>query len=122
MGRIDAAVIEVEDIVPLPNVSPDDRQTSFRIDPADQFQVQRSLRAVSPGLRVIGHFHSHPGRPGLPSKHDCAAMTDPNAIWVIVGGSMDRVGCIRAFLPTVQGFDELDVLTAVPDKKTSVTR
>lgn len=77
VGR-DAVVAEVR---PCANVAADPAD-SFEIDPSALIAAHRAARAG--GLAPIGHYHSHPRGPAVPSARD-AAMAEPGSWWIIVG-------------------------------------
>ncbi len=82
-GRTDAAGWwTVEAVHPAANVAePACRHDRFEVDPAALFALMRTLREGP--SRLIGHAHSHPGRPAVPSEIDRRAAHDPDLIWVI---------------------------------------
>jgi proteasome lid subunit RPN8/RPN11 len=53
----------------------------FEIDPALRLALERELRGGP--QRVIGHYHSHPGRPAQPSRRDLDAAWEPDLVWLI---------------------------------------
>jgi len=67
--------------VPARNVALDPAR-SFEIDPALLLATHRSVR--SEGLRVLGHYHSHPNGSHEPSKRDAARALEDGALWLIV--------------------------------------
>jgi proteasome lid subunit RPN8/RPN11 len=103
-GELD---VVVDDIVFASNMAyqPDRR---FEIDPQLQFDWLRQLRGSA--RRLVGHFHSHPTGPAIPSDNDLAMAHDPYIIWVIVGLS-PKVE-VRAYIrpdPSL-GFSPLDLV------------
>jgi proteasome lid subunit RPN8/RPN11 len=71
----------VSELVPARNVAADPSR-SFEIDPGLLLATHRNARGK--GVRVIGHWHSHPnGRPE-PSKRDAARATQDGQIWLII--------------------------------------
>jgi desampylase len=75
-GSIDAAV-------PTGNVAADPAR-HFEIDPAVLFVAIRAERGG--GVRIAGHYHSHPGGSAIPSARDAAAAGQPGRLWLIVAG------------------------------------
>ncbi|MBB4266278.1 M67 family metallopeptidase [Roseospira visakhapatnamensis] len=74
----------VEAVHPAANVAASDRRHDrFEVDPAARLALTRALRGGP--LRLIGHAHSHPGRPPVPSQTDHRAAAEPDLVWVIVG-------------------------------------
>lgn len=74
--RIDAAH-------PAANVDASGRPDRFEVDPAARFALMRRLRGGA--SRLVGHVHSHPGHPPVPSETDRRAAHEPDLIWLIVG-------------------------------------
>jgi proteasome lid subunit RPN8/RPN11 len=74
---------------------------SFEVDPAALFAALRAERAG--GMRVIGHYHSHPGGSSRPSPRDLAAA-EPGRLWLIIGQDPPRL-----WLATATGFIEQEL-------------
>lgn len=78
--------------VASPNVAQADgthgRHDRFEIDPVVLLATQRAARAE--GLAVIGHYHSHPNAPAVPSPTDLAHAFYADHVWLIV--SVDAAG------------------------------
>lgn len=75
---------------------------AFEVDPAVHIALLRTLRERAkeggePVERVIGHYHSHPDAPAIPSARDQAQATEPGTIWLIVAASASGAGEIRAW-------------------------
>ncbi|KAA5605279.1 M67 family metallopeptidase [Roseospira marina] len=75
--------VRVDAVHPTANVAPADRPDRFEVDPAARFALMRRLRGGP--SRLIGHFHSHPGHPAVPSETDRRAAYEPDLLWLIVG-------------------------------------
>lgn len=73
----------VDRLVPARNVAADPAR-SFEIDPATLLATHRAARAD--GLRVVGHWHSHPNGRAEPSARDAARASDNGQIWLIIAG------------------------------------
>jgi proteasome lid subunit RPN8/RPN11 len=73
----------IESAVPAANVATD-KTRSFEIDPAVLLRTHREARGA--GMKVVGHYHSHPNGVAEPSKRDAARAVDDGQIWVIVAG------------------------------------
>jgi proteasome lid subunit RPN8/RPN11 len=71
----------IERVVASPNVAADDRHQRFEIDPQIRFDTMRALRGGP--ARILGHYHSHPGHPALPSASDLAQAWEPDLVWLI---------------------------------------
>jgi proteasome lid subunit RPN8/RPN11 len=77
------------------SASPED---SFEVDPAALFVALRAERTG--GLRLVGHYHSHPGGSTQPSVRDREAA-EPGRLWLILGQERPRL-----WLATATGFVE----------------
>ncbi len=53
----------------------------FEVDPRLRLDLQGELRGGP--RRVIGLYHSHPGRPAQPSPRDLDAAWEPDLVWLI---------------------------------------
>ena len=60
----------------------DKSETHFSLDPKEQFQVTKSVRAD--GSDLIAVYHSHPASPARPSEEDIRLAHDSSIIYVIV--------------------------------------
>ncbi|WP_439532847.1 M67 family metallopeptidase [Polymorphobacter sp.] len=80
LGRPD----QILAVRPAPNVAENPEQR-FEIDPAVLLAVHRQARGE--GLKVIGHYHSHPGGDARPSLRDAARAVEDGQLWVIVAGA-----------------------------------
>ena len=69
--------------------------TGFQIDPAEHIAVRRVLRQMSPGVEIIGVYHSHPNGPATPSPRDIAESHYPDWIFAIVGAKGRTVRAYR---------------------------
>jgi proteasome lid subunit RPN8/RPN11 len=69
----------------------------FRVDDAAHIELRRVLRAFTPGLEVVGVYHSHPHSRARLSAHDVREAYYPNWIHVVVGLS-GRGAEVRAFV------------------------
>lgn len=81
---------------PAANVATD-RRRRFEIDPAARFRLLRELRAR--GDVMVGHYHSHPDHPAVPSATDLAMAFEPDLLWLIIAVTADGAGPIAAFKP-----------------------
>jgi len=79
----------IRDVRAAANVAADPRHR-FEVDPRTLFAAIRAERAG--GMRVVGHYHSHPfGRPE-PSPRDAAdAGEEAGRLWLIVAGREARL-------------------------------
>jgi cysteine synthase B len=77
-GRTDGSVDEV---LPLDNVSTEERRRRYLIGPAEYRTAEQ--HADAQGQRLIGFYHSHPDHPAQPSTTDLEQAW-PNLSYVIV--------------------------------------
>jgi len=87
--------------LPVKNCDPKPT-TGFRIDPAEHIAVRRVLRQMSPGVEIIGVYHSHPHGPATPSPRDIAESHYPEWLFVIVGAQGRSVRAYRIAAHMVQ--------------------
>ena len=83
------------------NLSSGDTRDSFEVDPKVRFDLMRNLEQVGNGETIVGHYHSHPNSPALPSSRDLAMAHEPNLVWVIVAVHNGVVTETRAHKVTV---------------------
>lgn len=85
-GRLDAGGIRhIEKVYPLTNT--DHSNAHFSMDPAEQLQAVKDMRAH--GLAPLGNWHSHPETPSRPSEEDKRLAFDRTASYLILS-LMDR--------------------------------
>ena len=72
-------------VVRCANVAADPARR-FEIDPARLLAAHRDARGG--GLRVIGHYHSHPSGDPMPSPRDAADAATDGSIWILVAGGV----------------------------------
>lgn len=89
----DARVSSIEAVANL--ASTDD---AFEVDPAVRIALQRRLREAGEGLRVIGHYHSHPFGEAHPSARDRACAEEAGLVWLIVSAGPDGAREIGAYV------------------------
>ncbi|MCW9035171.1 MAG: M67 family metallopeptidase [Alphaproteobacteria bacterium] len=87
--------VKVTRVIPSPNMSTDDLTKRFEVDPRLQFELMRHLRD-KPEV-IVGHYHSHPDHPPLPSETDLKMALDPDMVWVIIGVEQGQAGITKAF-------------------------
>jgi proteasome lid subunit RPN8/RPN11 len=90
-GDVNGTVKTVRRVYPLPN--PDASPEHFSIDPREQLEAVRDMRAD--GLTPLGNFHSHPNTPARPSPEDIRLARDPQAVYLIL--SLAEPVTVRAF-------------------------
>jgi proteasome lid subunit RPN8/RPN11 len=62
---------------------------AFELDPVGHIAAARSARAA--GLKILGHYHSHPSGCTLPSKADAALAAEQGTHWLIVAPGASRI-------------------------------
>lgn len=99
-------------VEPLENAERSNLERTFSIDP--QVLLERHKAARAAGRMIIGHYHSHPSGPALPSQTDAHNITDPNALWLIHGRSAEGASVLNAFVPAPCGtvFKPLEVISS----------
>ncbi len=86
--------VRVTRVVPAANVTEGRAEDSFEVDPQVRFDLMRALDGTDE--RIVGHFHSHPGGPALPSATDLKMAYETDLIWVIVSVMDGRATDVRA--------------------------
>lgn len=86
----------------------DDSDTTYKIDPAEQFKIMKQLREE--GLELVGIYHSHPETEAYPSPTDKRLAFYPEAHYVIVSLANEDEPVVRAF-KIVDGVVTESVLT-----------
>ncbi|MCK4938754.1 MAG: M67 family metallopeptidase [Rhodospirillaceae bacterium] len=118
VGTENASDKVVTRVVPSPNTKVDSEGTghkNFEIDPKIHFDLLRELKDGSEN--IVGHYHSHPGKPALPSAHDIDNALEPEHIWLImdvdengraaglgafhIDGENGNVGVVEITVPTL---------------------
>ena len=69
----------------------DKSETHFSLDPKEQFQVAKNVRAD--GSDLIAVYHSHPASPARPSEEDIRLAHDSSIIYVIVSLENENRTC-----------------------------
>jgi proteasome lid subunit RPN8/RPN11 len=67
----------------------------FSIDPREQLQAVRDMRAE--GLRPLGNWHSHPETPARPSEEDKRLANDKHATYLILSLQEKEAPVLNAF-------------------------
>jgi len=78
------------------NLAETDTRDSFEVDPQVRFDLMRALETDCGGAEIVGHYHSHPDHPAVPSARDLAMAYEPDLIWVIAASRPDGVAEVRA--------------------------
>ncbi len=84
----------VNDRVACRNVAADSAR-AFEVDPQVRFDAERRLRGTADA--IVGHYHSHPGGPALPSATDLALAFEPEMVWLIIAVENGEAGALHAF-------------------------
>jgi proteasome lid subunit RPN8/RPN11 len=112
LGRSRAGKIEVAKVVTSPNVALGDsgaprRRDRFEVDPEIRLKAMREAERRK--LSIVGHYHSHPDHPPVPSAHDRECVFEPELVWLIVSVENGRAGEAAAYLPdeAAKGFRPL---------------
>ena len=85
----------VEAVLPATNAKgEEERHNRFVISPEASMRAEKEARRL--GLSVIGHYHSHPDHPAMPSsgfaESDLSNATWPGFAFVIVSVMKGRAG------------------------------
>lgn len=106
LGRRVEDKVVVDEVRPCRNLMAADRSDRFEIDPQERFDAMRHAKSM--GRAIVGHYHSHPASPALPSATDRSMMYEPELVWLIAGGD----GVITAWRPNLekQDFDAIDLV------------
>jgi proteasome lid subunit RPN8/RPN11 len=83
---------EVEDFYPMHNI--DQSNEHFTLDPQEQFDVMKKVRAKE--LEILAVYHTHPESPARPSEEDIKLAFDPGIIYVILS-LLEEKNNIKAF-------------------------
>jgi proteasome lid subunit RPN8/RPN11 len=98
-GRIQAAVA-------IPNIAADPERR-FALEPAAHLRASREARAA--GLRVVGHYHSHPGGDAAPSPADAAQAGEQGLHWLILAAGRQSLWRSRAGGALLSAFDAVEL-------------
>ena len=101
--------LRVTRVVPSRNVAEQRRHDRFEVDPQVRFDLMRALAGSDE--RLIGHYHSHPDHPAVPSATDRAMAHEPDLIWLITAVAAGRATATRAWRPVCEdcGFREIPI-------------
>lgn len=95
VGQRRDAAVRIAEAVASPNIATE-RRRRFEVDPALRLAVMRRLRGTAD--EIVGHYHSHPDGPPLPSEHDAAMAFEAGMIWLVVAVAQGVAGHPGAFL------------------------
>lgn len=93
----------VSRVAPADNVAAEPERR-FEIDPRALLALHRALRGTPE--RLIGHWHSHPSGPPVPSACDREMAFDPDMVWLLVAPAD---GTARAWRVVEGGFAEIPI-------------
>lgn len=93
--RLACGTVEVSEAHPGANVADVARHRRFEIDPALRFRLMRTLAGGTE--TIVGHYHSHPDQPAVPSAHDLAMAFEPELVWLITSITAGRAAETAAF-------------------------
>ena len=96
VGRRAAAGLRITEVVDSANIAEPPRRDRFEVDPAVRLALMRRLRGSDE--TIVGHWHSHPDGPALPSDRDAAMAFEPELVWVVVAVHGGRATEVAAFL------------------------
>lgn len=71
MFGIDGETRLIKSILPVSNISEDNKKRRFKISPTDYLKAETF--ALKNNLILLGIYHSHPDHPPIPSEHDLSA-------------------------------------------------
>lgn len=80
-GQLMEATRRITAFTPAANVHPYPAR-HFELDPAVLIAAERAGRAGGPAL--LGHYHTHPSGPAIPSVADAAAALPDGRCWMII--------------------------------------
>lgn len=93
--RLACGTVEVSEAHPGANVADVARHRRFEIDPALRFRLMRTLAGGTE--TIVGHYHSHPDQPAVPSGHDLAMAFEPELVWLITSITAGQAAETAAF-------------------------
>jgi proteasome lid subunit RPN8/RPN11 len=99
----------ITEIAESGNMAPPPRRDRFEVDPAVRFAVMRRLRGSH--LEIVGHYHSHPHAPAVPSQQDTAMAYEPELLCLIItvhGGAAGELGVFR-YDPLISQFARVPI-------------
>lgn len=109
--------IEVREAHVGANVAPAARGRRFEIDPALRFRLGRTLAGRAE--TIVGHYHSHPDRPAVPSDRDRAMAFEPELVWLITAVAAGRAIETAAFRIEAGGVRRLELIVGLGGDRVS---
>ena len=109
-------------IEPSANIALERRRDRFEVDPALRFKVEREIRGTDEA--IIGHYHSHPDHPALPSSSDLASAFEPELAWVIMSVAKGEARSVTAHQvrPSGRAFRAIELRLAGEARRTTSRR
>lgn len=99
--------IRVKEVSPLRNVA-ETPETTYLMDPREQFQTLKTLKRQ--GWVIVGIYHSHPGSEAYPSPTDLALAYDQLLHYLVVSLARREDPEARSFTIRDQKFFEEEIL------------
>ena len=96
-GRMTPGGILVTRVVASRNTADGDQRDRFEVDPQVRFDLMRALEGSDE--RLVGHYHSHPDHPAVPSATDRRMAHEPDLVWLITAVAAGRATATRAWRP-----------------------
>jgi proteasome lid subunit RPN8/RPN11 len=91
-----AGGLAVTRVAPSANVCETRSRDRFEVDPRVRFELMRELDGGPD--RIIGHYHSHPDHPAIPSRQDLDMAFEPDLVWLILSVMKGSAGEATAHL------------------------
>lgn len=112
LGRVEGEFNIVEDIFPVPNSWPEEKERTVRFRISDGDMLQAELAAAARDLDIVGIFHSHPDSPPIASPRDLAWAAWPGHSYLITEISQQQPGPSRSWQlkPDRSGFVEETII------------
>ncbi|MGD2077811.1 MAG: M67 family metallopeptidase [Chloroflexota bacterium] len=112
LGRVEGDLNIVEDIFPVPNSWPEEKERTVRFRISDGDMLQAELAAAARDLDIVGIFHSHPDSPPIASPRDLAWAAWPGHSYLITEISQQQPGRSRSWQlePDRSGFVEETII------------
>ena len=105
----DDGTVAVTRVIPSPNILTERARDRFEVDPQIRIDLEIELRGAHD--RLVGHFHSHPDHPAVPSATDLERAYEPDLIWLITNVADGQAGDTKAYRldQTASQFTELEI-------------
>lgn len=107
----------VDEVVPSANVAACGRDR-FEVDPRVRLALMKRLRGTP--RRMVGHWHSHPDHPPVPSPTDLACAHERGLVWLICGVTGDGATELAAWRLAAGGEGFEPVALVVPKEDAGV--